>query len=43
MGGTVTFREALRSRLDMIKPTQQQLQDFVQSKDVEDVLTPRVA
>ena len=43
MGGSVTFREALQARLGMIKPTRQQMQDFVQSKDIDDVLTPGVA
>ena len=43
MGGSVTFREALQTRLSMIKPTKQQLQDFAESKDIEDILTPRVA
>lgn len=43
MGGSVTFREALRTRLSMIKPTKQQLGDFIKSKTIEDVLTPRVA
>lgn len=29
MGGTMTFQDALKIRLDIIRPTQQQVQDFV--------------
>lgn len=29
MGGSMTFQEALRRRLDIIKPTQQQIRDFL--------------
>ena len=42
MGGSVTFRESLRMRLNMIKPSRQQLQDFIESQNIEDILTPRV-
>ena len=42
MGGSVTFRESLRMRLNMIKPSRQQLQDFIESQTIEDVLTPGV-
>lgn len=42
MGGSVTFRESLRMRLNMIKPSRQQLQDFIESQNIEDVLTPGV-
>ena len=42
MGGSVTFRESLTTRLNMIKPSKQQLQDFIESQNIEDVLTPGV-
>ena len=42
MGGSVTFRDSLRTRLNMIKPRKQQLQDFIESQNIEDVLTPGV-
>ena len=42
MGGSVTFRESLRIRLNMIKPTRQQLQHFIDVQNIKDVLTPRV-
>lgn len=42
MGGSITFRDSLRTRLNMIKPRKQQLQDFIESQSIEDVLTPGV-
>lgn len=42
MGGSITFRDSLTMRLNMIKPSRQQLQDFIESQNVEDVLTPGV-
>ena len=42
MGGAITFRESLRTRLNMIKPSRQQLRDFIESQSIEDVLTPGV-
>lgn len=32
MGGTMTFQEALRRRLDIIKPSQKQIRDFLAQK-----------
>ena len=32
MGGTMTFQEALRRRLDIIKPSQRQIQEFLNHK-----------
>jgi phosphoserine phosphatase len=40
MGGAMTFQEALRRRLDIIKPTQSQIRDFLQQKP--STLSPRV-
>lgn len=40
MGGAMTFQEALRRRLDIIKPTQQQIRDFIVQKP--STLSPRV-
>lgn len=31
MGGSMTFQEALRRRLDIIKPSQKQISDFLAS------------
>jgi hypothetical protein len=32
MGGSMTFQEALRRRLDIIKPSQRQIRDFLRQK-----------
>lgn len=32
MTGSMTFQEALRRRLDIIKPTQRQIKDFLESR-----------
>lgn len=40
MGGAMTFQEALRRRLDIIKPTQKQIRDFLEEKPSS--LSPRV-
>lgn len=32
MGGSMTFQEALRRRLDIIKPSQRQIRDFLMNK-----------
>lgn len=32
MGGSMTFQEALRRRLDIIKPSQRQIRDFLKQK-----------
>ncbi len=42
MGGSVTFQEALKMRLDIINITQQQLSDFIESKNPEEILTPGI-
>jgi hypothetical protein len=39
MGGDVTFREALSARLDIVQPTQQQVEDFVASRSPQLLLT----
>jgi phosphoserine phosphatase len=40
MGGAMTFQEALRRRLDIIKPTQEQIRAFLMEKP--STLSPRV-
>lgn len=40
MSGNVTFREALMARLHIIQPTLQQVTDFVNSRNVKELLTP---
>ena len=42
MGGSVTFHEALSTRLGLIQPSLQQLTDFIQHRTPEEVLTPGV-
>lgn len=40
MGGAMTFQEALRRRLDIIKPTQSQIRQFLMEKP--STLSPRI-
>lgn len=40
MGGSMTFQEALRRRLDIIKPTQAQIRQFLMEKP--STLSPRI-
>jgi phosphoserine phosphatase len=40
MGGAMTFQEALRRRLDIIKPTQTQIREFLAQKP--STLSPRI-
>ena len=42
MGGSVTFQEALRARLDIIHPSLHQMTSFNNSKNPADILTPGI-
>ena len=38
----MTFQEALKIRLDIINPSQKQLDEFIQSKNPAIILTPGI-
>lgn len=42
MGGSVTFQESLKARLDIIQPSLQTLLDFCQQISPDDLLTPGI-
>ncbi|XP_064391814.1 phosphoserine phosphatase-like isoform X2 [Halichondria panicea] len=42
MGGSVTFQEALRARLGLIKPSREQVEAIKKEKNPKDILTPGI-